>query len=463
MIVLTTNNNEEIYLNPIKISEEGETPQIYHLIDEQENVWVKLKFTGNQFAINYQDSRISDSEEDITILLNDLVLQVIEQEQSGVEITEKVVLEVSPYDPESIKVHTKAFNVKLISDMIDNGDIDLSPDFQRNSVWNSLQNSKLIESILLRIPLPMFYFSEDAEGLITVVDGLQRLTAIKNFMDNKFPLKGLEYLSGSCEGRYYSDKNSDGTPNGKKAIESKYFRWFNMTQFTVNVIDPSSPTKVKYDIFKRINTGGKPLNSQEIRNCLASKNLRKILSDMTNLPIFKTATDNSIKPVRMEDKEVALRFICFYRYYFEEKDNALNNYNGNMEFTLDDMTEKLGREKEETLRKYEVLFSNAMKNAEYLFGKRAFRKILPKHLMPDAYKQLINKALFLSCSVLLSQYDFDRVAAQNERNVLSKALAHLIDTDRTLYNYLSFGTNGKANLQYTFSSIEKLITQNLKY
>ena len=97
--------------------------------------------------------------------------------------------EHSPFNPEEIKVHAKSFSLRLISDMIDDRDIDLSPDFQRNFVWNSAQKSRLIESILLRIPLPMFYFSEDDEGRITIVDGLQRLTTIKEFMDNKLVLK----------------------------------------------------------------------------------------------------------------------------------------------------------------------------------------------------------------------------------------------------------------------------------
>lgn len=148
------------------------------------------------------------------------------------------------------------------------GDLNLHPDFQRNLVWDNFRKSRLIESILLRIPLPMFYFSQDDDGVLSVVDGLQRLSAIYEFMENKLVLKDLEYLD-NCNNKTYNKEEN--------RIDDKYVRWFNMTQIVVNVIDPQSPPKVKYDIFRRINTGGRPLNAQELRNCLAGNGLRDTL------------------------------------------------------------------------------------------------------------------------------------------------------------------------------------------
>lgn len=451
---------EEIYLSPIKSSDEG-NENVYDLVDDSGTRWIQLELINNRFDILQRnlDLEINESQEEIREKLDELVLELIEKEQSGTENTETTETNINPYDPDSIKVQTKAFNIRLIYDMIEAGDMNLNPDFQRNLVWDNLQKSRLIESILLRIPLPMFYFSEDNEGMITVVDGLQRLTTIKEFMDNKFPLKGLEYLKGTCEGKYYSEKNKDGTPNGFKAIEAKYFRWFNTTQFTVNVIDPSSPPKVKYDIFRRINTGGKPLNNQEIRNCLASRNLRMLLYQMTNLLEFKTATLYSIKGTRMEDQEVALRFICFYQYY--KQDRQLNNYNGNMESTLDDIVDNLSKQKIEDLLIYVDLFRKAMINAEYLFGKYAFRKVVLRHLRPGAYKQLINKALFVSWSVLLSQFDPDEIKANCQPKILAEPLANRIENDNDLLYYLSYGTNGKANIRKAFEAAEQLIQLNI--
>ncbi|MEY8870273.1 DUF262 domain-containing protein [Meridianimaribacter flavus] len=448
-------DDKTITLNPFK-TEKADGSIVFGFKDEEGETWMSAFIENNSLIPDVISKKIIEDKEIINEKLDALYVQLIENEQSGTENSEtEQVNEIQPFDPEDIKVHAKPFSLRLVSDMIEDGDIDLSPDFQRNFVWNSNQKSRLIESILLRIPLPMFYFSEDPDGRITIVDGLQRLTTIKEFMDNKFPLKNLEYLNDSCGGRYYKDDGS------KKGLDKKYMRWFNQTQFSVNVIDPSSPSKVKYDIFRRINTGGKPLNNQEIRNCLAGKGLRSTLHKMTTLKEFKHATDFSIKPRRMEDQEVALRFMMFRDFY--DKDENFESYSGYMDSSLNDFTEKLRNKSEEDLTGYVYYYSKAMINAQYLFGSRfAFRKVRPKDLWPNANKQLINKALFVCWSVLLSYYEPNKIKRINEEYCLLKPLANEIDNDIELLNYLSYGTNSKNNLNYALKSCEKIIDNHLK-
>lgn len=444
--------DEEIILYPIKIEDKED---IYHLIDSEQKVWMELKLSGVVFELVNRKEGIIDDEDTIKSKLDQLVLEVIEARQSGTELTDtEQEDEINPFNPEDIKVHAKQFSLRLISDMIDEDEIDLSPDFQRNFVWNTIQKSRLIESILLRIPLPMFYFSEDNEGRITVIDGLQRLTTIKEFMDNKFSLRKLEYLKDSCDKRYYK------TDGKKKGIDAKYLRWFNQTQFSVNVIDPSSPPKVKYDIFRRINTGGKPLNNQEIRNCLAGRGLRETLNAMTKLSEFHSAVDNSIKSKRMGDQEVALRFILFYDLM---NNSGVSDYTGYINDSLDGIIEKYSGETEENLTNYISLFSKAMKNAEYLFGRYAFRKIRPKDIEPEAHKKLINKALFVSCSVLLSSIDHDTLVKNNKEFGLVNPLVKAIEEDAQFLNYLSYGTNSRNNLLYIFKKVEELIKMHISW
>ncbi len=239
-------------------------------------------------------------------------------------------------------------------------------------------------------------------------------------------------------------------------------KWFDLTSISANIIDPSSPPKVKYDIFRRINTGGRPLNNQEIRNCLMGKGLRESLKTMSDLKEFKSATDYSIKSTRMEDQEIALRFLYFYELI--ERNKNIEEYNGYMDLVLDEYTDKHIKTSQQHLEKYVHKFTNAMKNAEHLIGsKYAFRKIQNKDIQPNSYKQLINKALFVCCSVLLADYESDLIIEKNSPNLLTNLIADKIESDDRLIYYLSYGTNGKTNLLYTFNALKELFKQNITY
>lgn len=445
-----------ILLRPFKKGIENNR-LLFDLVDDEKNVWLELELTEHGLNIISISKEIVDDQDIIDTKLDELYSTIIEVEKSGADsYFENGDMELNPYDPEKIKVRSDKIPVTLISQMIDNGDIEMNPDFQRHLVWNNYQKSLLIESILLRIPLPMFYFAEDKDGKLSVVDGLQRISTIKEFMDNGFPLKNLQYLEATCGGKYYQAEGK------KKGIDSKYLRWFNLTNLSANIIDPTSPFKVKYDIFRRINTGGKPLNNQEIRNCLTGQGLRDVLKEMVKLPEFLSATDKSIKSTRMDDQEIALRFLVFYELF--EKNGNIDKYTGYMDSTLDEYTELNIKTKKQDLEKFIPYFSNSMKNAEYLLGKKcAFRKILPKDTEPDSYKQLINKALFVCMSILFAKYDFEKLKKSNSELALLKPLANKIKEDKELFYYLSYGTNGKANLLYTFKVLQILFNQHIKY
>lgn len=448
MFELKLQSGEDVMLYPVL---QGNNSFI--LLDENNEERLAGEITDNHVTIKDWKEFDPNNSED---LLEQLYFDLISKKQSGTEENEnQLVKEDNPFNPEQIKVNSKQFSIKLITDMIETGDIDISPDFQRHFVWNSSQKSRLIESLLLRIPLPNFYFAEDEEGRLTVVDGLQRLTTIRDFVNNKFPLRDLEYLDEGVKGRYYQD---EGT---KKGIDKKYFRWFNMTQLSVNVIDPSSPPNVKYDIFKRINTGGRTLNNQEIRNCLSSQKVRTLLMNMVSLEEFKTATSGSLKPTRMADQEMALRFIMFYDAY--QKDNTLlSSYDGYMESSLDATIENYKNLSGEQSEKIISRFSNAMKNAEWLFGnKYAFRKVSSDDLNENSPKQLLNKALFEVWSVLLADISPDVICNNYREGFLTRKFSSLLESDKELMYYLSYGTNGKANMVYVFKAVKKMIIDEL--
>lgn len=435
-----------------------ENRQEYKLVDSAGHSHMVVKLDGARFKI-VDKGDVTEQDDVLSEKLDNLALKVTDENQTDIDENEfSEPQEITPYNPDDIRVHQKQFSIKFIEEMIDNGDIDFTPDFQRNFVWNSIQKSKLIESLLLRIPLPIFYFAEDREGRLTIVDGLQRLTTIKEFMNNEFSLNHLEYLGEGVKGRYYKsdpDKKKEG-------IDAKYYRWFNMSQFAVNVIDPSSPYKVKYDIFRRINTGGKPLNNQEIRNCLSSRKLRKLLMDMSALEEFYAATNGSVGGKRMADREVALRFIAFYDAY--KKDATLKtSYDGYMEYFLDTVTEDYSNVSVEKSQEYLNIFRNAMQNSLLLLGGRnAFRKLKYENGVVDSQKQLFNKALFVAWSVLLADIPHNLLSQKYSQDCLLEPFAELLNTDNQLMYYISYGTNGKSNLEYIFHKVSDLINEKIR-
>jgi hypothetical protein len=446
--------------------------------DEPENVWVGFVdgFEGdNAYAIkvvHYEQNneimitkgaQITNSEIDLREQFIDTLVEIeksaIEDQLTGFENTNEsieITQEFDPYNPDLIRVDPKPFPLSHIYRLMtsDEDELDISPDFQRNFVWNDItRKSRLIESLLLRIPLPVFYFTQDKEGKYQVVDGVQRLTVIKSYMNNEFKLKNLEYLR-ECEGRFFKHLKYPSI-----SLDAKYVRRINDTFITVNVIDPQTPQKVKFDIFKRINTGGKTLNAQEIRNCLADVSIRKMLKRLASSPHFVKATDGGISSTRMADQEIALRFIGFYYLNVLKKKGLA--YKGDIDQYLDTVLSTLNEEDSGVLSVIEAKFINSMKNANYLFGKHAFRKCFPDHIYGLQKKPLINKSLFVTVSVLLSHYDNDYVVDNFEPMYLALPFASEIECDAKYLDVLTNGTNDVKRLDYSFKVSQKIIEREL--
>lgn len=345
---------------------------------------------------------------------------------------------INPYDPKLIRVDTKTFSIEQINQMINDGDIDLSPDFQRGFVWTDItRKSRLIESLLLRIPIPVFYFSQDEQGLFQVVDGVQRLTVINAFMNNKFKLKNLEYLK-ECNDRWYKKENAENDN-----LDSMYRRRIQQTQIYINVIDPQTPGKVKYDIFKRINTGGKALTNQEIRNCLASSRTRELLHELSKSHDFIQATRGSISPTRMADEELILRFISFY--LIDNNKSYTSEYKGGMDSLLDETVELLNGADIELIKEIRKAFLVAMDNAFYLFGDNAFRKA-----------NYINKALFLGISRVLSKYSRENIS-QKDASLINGKLDEAIKNNVEFRNALSMATNDARNVKIVYDTVSEIV------
>jgi hypothetical protein len=339
-----------------------------------------------------------------------------------------------PWNPDQIRVSTSAFSLRNILDQIDEGALELAPDFQRGRVWRSSQKSLLVESVLLQIPLPAFYFAEDADGAFHVIDGLQRLSTLYAFVrgtDSGFALSGLEYLDG-MEGRRFAD------------LPVQWQRRINNTQLIVSVIDPTTPPDVMYDIFKRINTGGTPLNAQEIRHCMSRPRSRDILKRMTHTRAFAKATNGLTDHIRMNDREMALRFAAFWLQglpaYLEQP--MMENFLMEATRMLDDPR----RVPDPKVKKLETTFEKAMRNVYLLFGEHAFRKwpLGTKHRSP------INRALFETWSIAVADFTSEDLRIRREA-IVSVARKRMLE-DILYLNSITSSTADRNRVSYRFTA-----------
>lgn len=237
--------------------------------------------------------------------------------------------------------------------------IILDPPFQRENVWGLKKKQELIESVLLGIPLPVFYFSEDRYGNLIVVDGKQRLTTFFEFMNEGMDLgEHLKPLVGNKKNATHEDLSS--------TLQSK-FEDFKLSCYIVS--STSSPI-IQNEIFLRVNRGGMILNKQEIRNALNQGKSTRLLND-----ISKNDNIEFVKKNRKKDQYIALRFFAFYLYRTDEKFidwyleqvkiQALKTFN--VDFLLDFTMKYLNESSEEVIKDLYDLFVTCYQRSMTVF------------------------------------------------------------------------------------------------
>lgn len=354
-----------------------------------------------------------------------------------------------PFDAEKIRVDQQMLSVKYMLELMDQDLIELNPGYQRRRVWkDNKKKSLLIESLMLRIPIPAFYFYENEDGEYQVIDGQQRLTTIKEFVDGEFRLSGLEYLGKEYNKRKFKD------------LDTKYIQRIYRTQIAVNILDARSPKNVIYDIFRRVNTGGVNLNPQEMRNALCKQEVRDFLVKSTRNENYVMATRGRVKDDRMDSQELVLRFYAFYKAYNYEKNILYYDY-PNIAAMLDDAIENLNKMSLEKREKLFQKFDLAMKRSYEAFGKYAFSKIQKEGNRVKRNLDYINKSLFSSFSVLLLDSDYDNVSIRAYQGKLLLGLADALE-DHYYTNSITVGTGDKRNVYANFEYSRKVLEECLR-
>lgn len=354
----------------------------------------------------------------------------------------------APFNPALIKVDVDQMHIYHALKLIREQRLVLQPEFQRNFIWDEVRQSRLIESILLRIALPAFYLDAPREDTYVVIDGLQRLKTLDRFCNEKsLKLTGLEYLR-EFENHGFSDLPS----HMRSRLEE--------TRLTMHIIRPETPLQVKFIIFRRINTGGLVLTNQEIRHALYQGNdgrASRLLKNLAESPEFLDATDRSISPRRMDDRECVLRFLTFVRYPYEQFGRNMSvgeppNLDGLLNRTMADLN-ALPFEEHDRLKE---VFRDSMCKAHLVFGRHAFRKIYGR----NQKRQPISKPLFEVWSTLLRDWPIEILEQRREQ--LIDGFIEIMHHDFDFIKSISYGTGSVRAVKYRFDRINRMLRETLR-
>lgn len=322
--------------------------------------------------------------------------------------------------------------------------LNLTPDFQRDLVWSKKQKSELIESIVMGIPLPVFYVKENEAGVYIVVDGKQRLTSLFDFINDKFSLEGLRIL------RDYNGKKFSGL----SALDQNKIEDCSLN---LNVIKAPTSDRVTFDLFDRVNRGGTQLNHQEMRNALYQGTSTKLIEELASSRQFSKATEHSVSTNRMKDKYLMLRLLAFYMWQegmtIDTETKERLEYKSNIEDFLGktmSYINTLQYDSSEVAGLKTIMLDSLTRSAKYIVPLGGFR--LPAKA--GCKKRPINMALFECLGYFMAK---SRLSSKDE---IADVYFKLIENDDFL-NALTYSIDSSRQIDKRYKIVGELLTEYL--
>lgn len=333
--------------------------------------------------------------------------------------------------PEQRKLHTETYDFtvgtvveKLVDESI------FIPHFQRRYVWTDPQASRLIESLIIQCPVPVIYLNQEGNETLSVIDGNQRLTSIKRFLQNEFPLKGLTAYP-ELEGSRYFELD----PRFQRHIQNRTLRCI--------VILKDTHPQVKFDVFERLNSGATKLTPQELRHGLYFGDLMSLATNVVKendlLSFLEIKHDK-----RMKAEELVLRFWALSEDF--------DSYRKPLSIFINDFAERNRTLTPERKAYLKASFCDVLAGVKSLFGSLSFR-IFDRDLhVESTFNSALYDALMIGVSKLQRKNSIKKINIKDAQ----QSLASLVEGDEQFRKAISIATSDDAQVRYRVNAIVEL-------
>jgi hypothetical protein len=311
------------------------------------------------------------------------------------------------------------------------GRLIIDPEWQRSYVWDTRRASKLVESFLIDIPIPVVYLSKTDDGNYEVIDGVQRLTSVFNFFEGRLTLNGMEFLKIINRKSF---KDIDKVLQTK--LEDSTIRTFELS--------PKTSKSLLFVIFERLNTGGVALNEMEIRNCIYRGPLNNLIKELARYSAFIECVDQSNISKRMYDRALVLRFLAFYEKTYHKAQSGLKDFlNGFLQDYYKNPSEK-------KLSEWRIRFEAAMKASRTIFGQNGFRLWITDRKGNGQWARNVNASIFQCLAVSFADHDLSKLTRCSDA-ILEEYL-DLVTSDSQWIDSVSKSTGDAYRIKYVFET-----------
>ena len=330
------------------------------------------------------------------------------------------------------------WTISVLTGMLDTGQLDLQPQFQREYVWATRPElpSRLIESLLLKIPIPPIYFGNLPDGKLEVIDGQQRLTTLVKFVRNQFALCKLLRLS-SLNGKFFRELTAE--QQGKILREP----------IRTIEIDAAGNTELRYEVFERLNRGSMALNEQELRNCVYRGPFNNLLAELEKDPYWRKVKGGDAPEGRFKEREIILRIFAFA--------NRLPQYGGNLKAFLNEYMEQYAPKTEAALKAHATMFRQTMQNIYAVFGGNSARlyESSPSRTNNGTWDTKFSvTALDIQASALMNR---PPAKVQQAAEQIREFFLFTMLTDVEMQDAISRRTGSTAQTKIRFAKFSKLV------